>query len=153
MGIFDKPINQIDEDDLRGLCENKIREKRRLDYKRELPGGDDSARREFAYDIASFANAAGGMIFYGVAEEDGAATEVVGLDINEVDAQISRLQQIVLNGIDPRIAGLQVESDGRPTIIVSANARPGSRAERRGWASSLRPSARRRQSCTTPART
>jgi schlafen family protein len=64
--MIDKPIGEISVEDVEGLRINGVPESRTLEYKRELPGGTDSDRKEFLADVSSFANAVGGDLVYGV---------------------------------------------------------------------------------------
>ena len=57
-----------------------VRESRQIDYKREWKMATDGDRREFLYDVASFANSGGGDLLYGISEEDGVPQAVVGLE-------------------------------------------------------------------------
>ena len=63
----------IEESDLKNLIGTSEQESRILDFKQRLPGKDTKSKRSFVHDIASFANAGGGTILYGIAEKDGAA--------------------------------------------------------------------------------
>lgn len=110
--IFNKDLDDISEADLDALIENGVRESRRLDYKRELPGRNDAAKKEFLADISSFANSDGGDLVYGIDEqrEDGQPTGLpvlVGLEEKSLGAEILRLEGLATDGIDPRIPGLR----------------------------------------------
>ncbi len=103
MALDGKPLDQIVESDLQSLIDNQVSEKRDLDYKLTV-GSNDEAKKEFLYDVSSFANAAGGHLILGVAEEDGVPTELRGLsDITSVDAEKGRLESIIRDGIRPRM--------------------------------------------------
>lgn len=70
------PISEIEEAHLDQLCRNAVAEGQHLDYK-EVPGpflGTEDERQEFAKDVCAFANAAGGLIVYGVVEAAGVAS-------------------------------------------------------------------------------
>ena len=71
----------IGAEDLMRLLEMKTVEHRTLEYKERLASGNREERAEFLSDISSFANAAGGDILFGIAEErdeDGKATGIPG---------------------------------------------------------------------------
>jgi hypothetical protein len=108
MSLMHKALDAITETDVRGLVDNQVREGRTLEYKLSLPGNSDGDKKEFLYDVSSFANAGGGNIIYGIREADGAAAELVGLSVSNIDAELLRLGEILRNGVDPRIPGVQL---------------------------------------------
>ncbi|NET61093.1 MAG: ATP-binding protein [Symploca sp. SIO2E6] len=109
MLLRNKPLESITEADLQLLISNKVAEKKTLEYKQELPGSRDSDKKEFLYDVSSFANASGGNLIYGIREDGGVPVEICGLDITDVDATILKLEGSILYGIAPRIPGLRVQ--------------------------------------------
>ena len=60
MSTYELPIERIDAALLDSLVRDGVEERRRLEYKRALPGGTDDEKKEFLADTSSFANAAGG---------------------------------------------------------------------------------------------
>lgn len=122
MTIKNRPLDLVTEADLRALVENKVREIKTIEYKRALPGNSDGEKREFLYDVSSFANASGGDLIFGMKETDGVASEVSGLEVGSIDQDILRLQNTTRDGIEPRIPGLTIRAlDVQPTkaaIIV-----------------------------------
>lgn len=101
-------FDKIDKNDIDALVTKAVPESRLLDYKAALPGGTDADKKEFAADVTSFANAGGGTIVFGVAEQGGVAVDACGLEIKDADKEVLRLQDLMMTGIDPRIAGVQV---------------------------------------------
>ncbi len=117
-----KPLDLIAEADLRDLVENKVREVKTIEYKQQLPGNSDGDKREFLYDVSSFANASGGDIIYGMREAGGVAAEVIGLQIEDVDKEVLRLEGMIRTSIEERIPGLAIRTvplitDGVAVII------------------------------------
>lgn len=110
MDVFNKQTEAIEEGDLRSLIDNKVSERKIIEYKRALPGNSDSAKKEFLADASSFANASGGQIIYGIKENKGIPIEICGLEEENPDTEISRFQSMVLAGIKPRIPGLYIHS-------------------------------------------
>lgn len=110
MALTYKPLEDIEAADIQALVDNKVSERKTLDYKRSLPGNSDKDKKEFLADVSSFANAAGGHLIYGVKEEEGVPTEVIGVSSGNVDAEILRLESIVRHGIDPRLPGLSTHA-------------------------------------------
>lgn len=100
----------ITKEHVEDLVRDKEPEGRDLDYKRDLPPTrTEGERKEFLKDVSSFANAAGGLILFGVEEErdsenrkTGRPADVVGLRDVSCDAEILRLEQIIRSGLDPR---------------------------------------------------
>jgi hypothetical protein len=110
MPLSHKRIEDVEEDDLRGLVSAGVPEGRLIEYKLTLPGGTDNDKKEFLADVSSFANASGGDLVYGIREEQGSAVELVGLHHANMDAERLRLEEIIRNGITPRIPGLTVRA-------------------------------------------
>ncbi|CAN96793.1 hypothetical protein predicted by Glimmer/Critica [Sorangium cellulosum So ce56] len=108
--VFNKPVTELTKEDIDVLIENEVQESKMLDYKRDLP----TENKEFAADVAAFANAAGGFIIFGIPEKEDAAGKRTGMPasadgiakFNE-DEVIRRLEGIVRTNIDPKIPTLQ----------------------------------------------
>jgi len=98
-----KPLESITEDDLQALIINAVAEAKTVEYKAELPGTAQSAKKEFLADISSFSNASGGHIIYGVAADHGIPTQLSGLDIANPDGEVLRLESMIRDGIRPRV--------------------------------------------------
>lgn len=104
-------------------------EGRTIEYKRELPGGNNDSKHEFLADVSSFANASGGDLIYGVRDKKGADGKSTGVPeaadglagIN-ADGEQLRLTSMLRDGLDPRIPGIQIKHvDGfslGPIIIL-----------------------------------
>jgi hypothetical protein len=116
------------------------REGLELDFKREVP--DDG--REIALDVAAFANMDGGVLAYGVDEDEGPdgrniAVSVVGLaDVDDAAARVEQAMSQWLHGLDfrPRPEKL-MPVPGSHVLVVTVPASPrlvGARAvsEKRG---------------------
>lgn len=99
---LDKPLEDVTIDDLNELIANKVAERKVIDYKAELKIGSDAERKEFLADISSFANAAGGVLLFGVTEDDGYPTDVPGIEIESEDQLLLKLEGMVRSGIAPR---------------------------------------------------
>ncbi|MDP2362499.1 MAG: ATP-binding protein, partial [Ignavibacteria bacterium] len=105
-----KSLNNIVESDLLELINNSIPESKTIDYKKEIIGDTRDDKKEFLADVSSFANAIGGFIVFGMNEEKGVATELIGLNNIDPDAEILRLENIIRDGIEPRIFGISIKS-------------------------------------------
>ena len=95
------PFENIGEPHLHELVQSGARERRRLEFKQQLPARDDAAKNEFRADVSSFANAGGGDLVYGVQDEDGVAVKITPLD-GDADAEIRRLESMLRDGLEPR---------------------------------------------------
>jgi hypothetical protein len=120
MALASTPLDQLTLEHLQRLVDDAVVEARALEYK-ESVGRDDAAKREFLADISSFANAAGGDLLVGVAEKDGAAAALRGVEGSAADAEILRLENIARDGIEPRIPGVRMRAvavAGDAAVIV-----------------------------------
>ena len=106
MTLFSKPLDAVTTDDLRALVDNGVAEDKLLEYKLELPGGSESQRKEFLYDVTALANASGGDVVFGVKEQGSRAAELVGVQVADESAEVSRLDSIIRTGVEPRIPGI-----------------------------------------------
>lgn len=115
-------IEDITEADLQKLCEDGQDERKWIEFKAALPGRADDDRKEFLYDVSSFANTDGGHIVYGLREEDSCAKEVCGLGDLDSGAEVDRLRNSIRDGIRPRLPGVDCRaidlSSGSAAIII-----------------------------------
>jgi hypothetical protein len=108
MGLIDKPIESITEQDLLDLISNQVREGKGIEFKASLPGNADKDKKEFLADVSSFANASGGDLIFGIVAQKGVATQLIGLQLQSVDAEILRLDNVIRDGLDPRIPNVKL---------------------------------------------
>jgi len=103
--VIAKNIEKITEEDLQGLVDNTVVERKTLEYKQALPGNTDSDKKEFLADVSSFANASGGDLIYGITEDKktGIPKSLDGIDVDSPDHEILRLENMIRCGIEPRI--------------------------------------------------
>ncbi len=126
-------IDEITPDHIASLVNEKVAERRTLDYKEKLPGGTDDEKKEFLSDVCSFANLNGGDIIYGVSDERGADGKptgvpgsIVGLTSANLSSERDRLESMVRDGIRPRIPNLQtkdIQVPGQGPVLVLRVAR------------------------------
>ena len=108
-----RDVNALTEVDVQRFVDDAVPEGRDLDYKEHLPKDTEDDRREFRFDVSSFANAGGGLIVFGIKEKKGPdgptgiPEKLVPLSTNP-DKETLRLEQILRAHVDPRIPGVQV---------------------------------------------
>ncbi len=102
------PLSKLTEFHLFKLIEEKISENKTIEYKRDRIGSSDSDKKEFLYDVASFANTSGGHLILGVEEKGGLPTKLVGVGDVDADKEMGRLQEIIRDGIRPQLLGLVI---------------------------------------------
>jgi hypothetical protein len=118
MPLTNKPLESIERSDLEALVENKVREDKKIEYKRSLPHDYESKKKCLAA-VSSFANAAGGHLIYGIKEEAGEPVELCGLQITDVDAEKLRLENLIRDSIEPRIPGVALQPvDLKPGVAI-----------------------------------
>lgn len=133
MALFGKHLDSITEADLQALVDNEVAEDKLTEYKQELPGGGDSQRKEFLYDVTAFANASGGDLILGVKEQGSRAAALSGLSVDDESAEVQRLDSIIRAGVEPRIPGISykfipLNSGARvPSIGVNSAMNPSRR--------------------------
>jgi hypothetical protein len=75
----------------------------------------DNRKFEFLKDVSSMANADGGVIVYGVRQDQsGAPAEMVALDLENIDELHNRIDLILNDNLDERIPGLRHRAVPRP---------------------------------------
>lgn len=126
--LFEKPLNQITANDVLQLKENAVPESRTLEYKRELPPVEKEAKKEFLRDVSAFANAAGGILVFGVATRQGAAgagipERIDGLSNFDYDKAVRRLGDSMRTGLRPGLSWaewrqLEVPGAAGPVLLL-----------------------------------
>ena len=127
--MIQKQIDAITKSDIDALIANNVNESKTLEYKQKLPGNSDSDKKEFLYDVSSFANASGGDILYGLTAEvddegkkTGCPGEVIPITGETADEAKLRLESMILS-IKPRLR-VQIQEitgwgdDGQEFVIV-----------------------------------
>jgi hypothetical protein len=118
--FFDK--NEYAFSDLENLINDQIEESLNLDYKsaRSLDKADGK-KRELAKDVSAFSNSDGGIIIYGIEEENHKPTEFSFVDGSVFTKEW--LENIIDGNIQPRIQGIKIipvriENDLQKTIYI-----------------------------------
>ena len=105
--MIPRAFDDITKADIDALVTGQRREGREIEYKRELPAGDDNAKREFLADASSFANATDGDLIFGVDAKDGVPTSAAGVAVTNPDQLALQLESIVRDNTDARLLGLR----------------------------------------------
>lgn len=106
------------EKDLNNLIKNKIQEDTNIDYKSpDFSKGDFN--KELAKDVSAMANSDGGVIIYGIQEEDHFPKEIVWIEKDE--GYCERIEQIINSKIFRKIEGIKVRrilSDDTSKFVI-----------------------------------
>ena len=109
-GSYGLPISSMDlpttKQDLESLIKNRVQESLHLDYKGSR-AISDGAQGEIAKDVSAFANADGGMIIYGI-QENQHLPEAIDEGVDHARFSREWLEQVILDNINPRIDGLLI---------------------------------------------
>jgi hypothetical protein len=132
MALTNIPIEQITENHLQALVDNKVLEWRTIEYKaalHDLEKPED--RMEFLADVSSFANADGGDLVYGIEEKAGVPVRLAGVrasdysvyvPLSEVDGLKRRMEALLSTGISPRLPGLAIKeiclTDEKVALVI-----------------------------------
>jgi hypothetical protein len=127
--MLPEALDRIAENDISSLVTNQIGERKRLEYKEQLPEGTDKAKKEFLADVCSLANAEGGDIVFGIRDlrdangrPTGIAESVTGVAVPNTAAACERLEQMIRDGIGPRIPKTETVTvemiDGKRVIVL-----------------------------------
>lgn len=119
-----KTLEEITLDDIRALV-GRAREGKTLEFKSKLPPGDAGSLKVLA-GVSALANTAGGDFVIGVADKDGVASAIIGIEIESVDRYKQTLEQILGSRVEPPIPRVdihQVACDGGRWVFVIRVAR------------------------------
>ncbi|MFF5303489.1 helix-turn-helix domain-containing protein [Streptomyces sp. NPDC013161] len=114
-GLFGARLDAVSHAEVAALKTNAVSESYDLEFKGELYGGNDRAKRDLAGDVAALANTAGGVLLLGVAEDDQArAAELPGVALS--DGEVLRYRSIVADLVHPlpTFDVRQIEDPDRP---------------------------------------
>jgi hypothetical protein len=120
VALPDLPADGVDAAALLAALADGEREGIRAEYKREV-GTDDRAKGEWALDVSSFANTAGGILLVGAEESVGRLSALPGL-AGDIDLEVQRLDSILRDRVDPGMPGVSirpVDVGGGTVLAVS----------------------------------
>jgi hypothetical protein len=101
--MIPKRLGDVTYEDLEDLLRSEVREGKTIDYKRVLPGNSEGQKKEFLYDVSSFANTVGGDLIIGVDEDKGLPVEIPAFSCENIDEELQRLDSILMSGVEPRL--------------------------------------------------
>lgn len=122
MQTFNYPLDKLDHALFQLLVANGVPENTSMEYKRELSIGNDNEKKEFLFDVTSFANHQGGDIIFGIEEVDNVPTNLAGIQGN-YDQTLRQIEDLLRSLVEPRIAGIRfhrvnLESDERFILVM-----------------------------------
>lgn len=112
--MINKSIKDIIVEKFKILKDNGVPEGKIIEYKQDLKLFQDNDKKEFLYDVSSFANATGGDLIFGISEnrETGLPETLAGISISNFDEEIRKIESLMRDGIVPIDSGL-------PLILLS----------------------------------
>ncbi len=121
MYTINKNLQDITEADIQRLVDETVIENKTLEYKSELPDNTDDKKKKFLATVSSFANASGGDLIFGVAEDrkTGKPNALTGIEIENVDQEILRLEHMIRDGIEPNISSSSLNT--YPILLSNSN--------------------------------
>lgn len=120
MNFIDK--EDFKQDDILKIIESKLEESINIEFKNSKAlSNDKMVKKEISKDISAFANSDGGIIFYGIDEENHVASNVSFVDGNEFSKEW--LENIIISTIQQKIENLKIipvrfDGDIKKTIYV-----------------------------------
>lgn len=111
---------------VRRAVEERVAEDEHLDWKRTLPSDGD----EVAKDVAALANSRGGLLVYGVAEDQATARAAAPMPVSLAEAEQRRIRSWLGTRVNPMVAGVEFiplpspESDTDGFLVVSVPESP-----------------------------
>lgn len=104
---MEKESWQWDITDIQRMIDEKEKESSYLDYKSSGALTKNGAKTDISKDVSSFANAGGGVIIYGVKEEENIPIEIdEGFDPGEITREW--LEQVIFSNIHRNIEGIKI---------------------------------------------
>ena len=109
-------LSDLNATHIENLIYSEVPESLTLEYKQQLPSKQSEDKKEFVYDIAAMANAAGGDLVYGLVERrsdegrpTGVADHLLGTRFENIQDEIVRLSSYIRDGITPRLSNFQMQ--------------------------------------------
>jgi hypothetical protein len=101
------------------LVDDHVVETELLEFKQQLHPSTEDGRRELAKDVCAFANAAGGAIVLGVAEDKkGAATRVMPFEVGDLEERQVRSVLIAWAHPFPEVEVMAIGHEGKGLLVI-----------------------------------
>jgi hypothetical protein len=105
-----KQIEEISIEDINTLINDQVRESTHIEYKSILPDQSQQSKHKYLAQVTSFANSGGGFLLFGIEEDAGLPTKIIGVELPDPDKASLALDHSMLNGISPRIPNVKIRS-------------------------------------------
>jgi hypothetical protein len=103
-------LTTLNQETLQALRDNGARESVELDFKSDFNPDNADHRRGLIEDVCAMANARGGWLLLGAAEDaDGMIGELPGIEFADADRFRLRVGQMIESGLEPQLAGVRIE--------------------------------------------
>lgn len=117
-------LENLNDSELREIIIGK-EEGRFLDFKSNINLDTPEEKREFLADVSSFANSMGGDLLIGVKEENGVATDVLGIELENPDKFKQKIENLIRDCIKPNLPSFQFKVihlySGNYLVLISLN--------------------------------
>ena len=100
--LYNKNIDNLNNEDIIDLIENQVFEDENLEYKREININQKKFKRDFLKEVCAFCNGDGGLLIYGIGENEDKFPYIHGIDIENEDNQELKLRSFINHHLDPR---------------------------------------------------
>ena len=99
--IYEKDIKRITLEDIKELIDNETPENKFLEYKEYNKDGE---KDRILKTICGFANSEGGLFIYGLKEDKGITSEIIGVPLDKSwDKEKQRYLDIIYSNSEPKI--------------------------------------------------
>jgi len=121
--MIQKTFDDVQLKEIQDLVTNQVPENKSLEYKAIVKLEKDADKKEFLYDISSFANAGGGDIIFGISEgtEKGLPGAITGVEGN-IDELCRKMESLIRDCISPRILNIMMKSilldSGKSILLI-----------------------------------
>ncbi len=123
--LSEKPLHEITLADLKALI-GQARESKTLEFKADLPRGDQGYSKVIA-GVSALANTSGGDFLIGVTQdENGYAAAVPGITVTNLEALTQTLESVLHSRVEPRLPNVDlhaVSCDSEKWVIVIRTSR------------------------------
>ncbi len=121
--ILGKHPSELTVPDLKQLTrEGELwRESRFIEYKRQLPAKNSDSVRKFLETVSSFANTQGGLVIFGIKDQQGIPGKLSPLVDFNPDQDVIRLENYTRDHLDPPLTSIRatpIQDDGEDFLVL-----------------------------------